>query len=154
MERVYIAVGSNKGDRAGNIISALKHIEKHILIRKTSPFLHNRPQEGAGGGFFMNGVIEGKTGLPPENLFHMLQDIEKKSGRIFPHARGDEREIDLDIIFYGGRVIKTKEIRVPHPRYRKRYFVVRPLYDIAPDLKDPETKQTISSIYEGLQEKG
>jgi len=102
----------------------------------------------------MNGVIEGKTGRSPEKLFRMLQDIEKKYGRIFPHARGDEREIDLDIIFYGGRVIKTKEIRVPHPRYRKRYFVVRPLYNIAPDLRDPETKQTNSSIYEGLQEKG
>ncbi|MBN1446236.1 MAG: 2-amino-4-hydroxy-6-hydroxymethyldihydropteridine diphosphokinase [Candidatus Omnitrophica bacterium] len=153
MERVYIAVGSNKGDRAGNIIGALKHIEKYVVITKISPFLSNLPQEGADGGFFMNGVIAGKTGLSPEKLFRILQDVEKKSGRVFPHGRGDEREIDLDIIFYGGRIIKTKEIRVPHPRYRGRYFVVRPLYDIAPDLMDPETKQTVSIIYAELQKK-
>ncbi len=150
MENVYIAVGSNKGDRVGNIMSALKRIEKHVAITKISPFLHNPPREGADGGFFMNGIIEGKTGLSPQRLFRALQDIEKKSGRSFPHGKGDEREIDLDIIFYGGRVIKTGEIRVPHPRYRGRYFVVCPLNDIAPGLIDPETGQTVSSIYEGL----
>jgi len=154
MENVYIAVGSNKGDRTGNIISALKHIEKHVAITRISPFLSNPPQEGADGGFFMNGVIEGKTGLSPEKLFRALQDIEKKSGRSFPHAKGDEREIDLDIIFYGKRIIKTREIRVPHPRYRGRYFVVRPLYDIAPDFTDPETGQTISMIYSSLYPAG
>jgi len=152
MENAYIAIGSNKGDRTANIIRALKHIEQYVLVTKISSFIKTPPQEGADGGFFMNGVIEVKTALPPGKLFHALQDIEKKSGRAFPHGRGDEREIDLDIIFYGDRIIRTEEMQVPHPRYRKRYFVVYPLYHIAPDLKDPETKQTVYSIYKELTE--
>jgi len=154
MDRVYIALGSNKGDRNGNIIRALKYIEKKVLITRISAFVKTMPAEGAAGGFFINGVMEGSTRLTPGELFELLQDTEKKIGRKHPHKKGDEREIDLDIIFYGSRIVRTERLVIPHPRYRKRFFVMEPLCGIAPDFIDPETKQTIGNAYRILKEKG
>ena len=115
MERVYIAIGSNKGKREENIIKALKRMEETITIKKISSFFITPPEEGAKGGFFINGVMEGETPLSPLRLFSFLQEVEKDIGRPFPHKKGDEREIYLDIIFYGDRVIKTDRILIPHP---------------------------------------
>ncbi len=151
MNTVYIAAGSNKGDRTGNVIRALKHIEEKLFLTGISSFIETPPAEGADGGFFINGVIEGRTSYSPAELFEFLQDVEKKIGRKHPHKKGDERKIDLDIIFYGNRIIRTRELKVPHPRYRKRIFVLKPLCEIAPDLVDPETRQTVSDIYRELK---
>jgi 2-amino-4-hydroxy-6-hydroxymethyldihydropteridine diphosphokinase len=149
-EKVYIALGSNKGDRVCNIIKALRHIEERFFITRLSSFIRTSPAENAEGGFFLNGVVEGRTGLSPLKLFEFLQDTEKNMGRKHPHKRGDEREIDLDIIFYGGEIIRTGKLTIPHPGYRKRVFVVSPLYEIAPGFVDPETGQTVSDVYKEL----
>ena len=85
------------------------------------------------------------------NLFEFLQNIEKKIGRKHPHKKGDEREIDLDIIFYGDRVFRTDKLTVPQPRYRKRIVVLKPLCDIAPDFIDPGNRQMVSDIYKKLK---
>ncbi|MCM8767631.1 MAG: 2-amino-4-hydroxy-6-hydroxymethyldihydropteridine diphosphokinase [Candidatus Omnitrophica bacterium] len=149
MKRVYIAIGSNKGDRVKNIKIGLKEIEKLLKIKKISSFFEN-PPVNAKGGFFLNGAIEGETNLSPEQLLEKLKDIEKKIGRKFPHKKGDAREIDFDIIFYEKRRIKTKKITIPHPKYRKRIFVLKPLSEINPDFVDPETKKKIKDIYMGI----
>lgn len=154
MEKVYIAVGSNKGKRRKNVIKAIKIMESILTITKISPFFQTSPEEGAKGGPFLNGVIEGKTSLGVEELMTLLKNVEKKLGRKFPHKKGDEREIDLDIILYGDRVIKRKSVIIPHPRYRKRYFVLKPLFEIVPERKDPETNETISTIYRRLIKHG
>ncbi len=146
MKRVYIAIGSNKGDRVKNIKIGLKEIEKLLKIKKISSFFEN-PPVNAKGGFFLNGAIEGETNLSPEQLLEKLKDIEKKIGRKFPHKKGDAREIDFDIIFYEKRRIKTKKITIPHPKYRKRIFVLKPLSEINPDFVDPEIKKKIKDIY-------
>lgn len=153
METVYIALGSNKGNRVSNIIRALKHIEKKIFITSLSPFIEFPPEEGADGGFFINGVLKGRTRLSPEELFEFLQDTEEKLGRKHPHKRGDERKIDLDIIFYGDREIKRNQLTVPHQSYRKRFFVLKPLCEIAPDFVDPETGKTVFETLRGLLKK-
>ncbi|MCM8784866.1 MAG: 2-amino-4-hydroxy-6-hydroxymethyldihydropteridine diphosphokinase [Candidatus Omnitrophica bacterium] len=146
MKRVYIAIGSNKGDRAKNIKRGLKKIGKSFKIKKISSFFEN-PPVNAKGGFFLNGAIEVETNLSPEQLLERLKDIEKKIGRKFPHKKGDAREIDLDIIFYEKRKIKTKKITIPHPQYRKRIFVLKPLLEITPDFIDPELNKKIKEIY-------
>ncbi|MCX8082169.1 MAG: 2-amino-4-hydroxy-6-hydroxymethyldihydropteridine diphosphokinase [bacterium] len=153
MVKVYIAIGSNKGNREKNILKALKKMEKYITIKKISPFLITPPEEGAYGGFFLNGVIEGETSLESKNLLIVLQNIERDMGREFPHKSGDERIIDLDIIFYGNKIIKSKNFTVPHPKYKKRYFVILPFYEIAPYMKDPETGESIYEIYKRISEK-
>jgi len=154
MVRVIIGVGSNKGDRERNIIQSLKIMEKKIYIEKISSFIETEPEENADGGRFLNGVIEGKTSLKPHYLFFFLKEIEKKQGRKFPHRRGDAREIDLDIIFYGSEVVKLNFLEIPHPRYKSRYFVLLPLVEILPDFVDPVEKKKVKEIYRELKKKG
>lgn len=150
MEKVYIAIGSNKGERVKNIKSGLKEIEKFLKIKKISSFYENPPVK-AKGGFFLNGAIEVETKISPEELLEKLKNIEKKIGRKFPHKKGDEREIDLDIIFFDKRKIKTKKIKIPHPEYKKREFVLKPLSEIIPDFVDPEINRKVKDIYREIK---
>ena len=144
-EKVYIAIGSNKGKRIENIKKGLKEIEKFLIIRKISSFFGNPPVK-AKGGFFLNGAIEVETNIPPEILLEKLKSAEKKVGRKFPHKKGDAREIDFDIIFYGKRIINTKKLKIPHPEYKKREFVLKPLLEINYELKDPETNEKLKKF--------
>ncbi|HNS32765.1 MAG TPA: 2-amino-4-hydroxy-6-hydroxymethyldihydropteridine diphosphokinase [bacterium] len=146
MVKVYIALGSNRGNRSRHVTNALRKIQKHVFINRISSFILSRPAENAMGGTFLNGVLEGKTELSPRKLILFLHEIEKNEGRIFPHVRGDEREIDLDIIFYGNRVIKSKALVVPHPRYMERDFVIIPISEIAPLFRDPETGKQMKDM--------
>lgn len=146
MERVIIAIGSNKGNREENIIKGIKEIEKYVKIKKISSFYEN-PPINAKGGLFLNGAIEGYTNLSPEELLEKLKEIEKKAGRNFPHEKGDERPIDFDIIFYGGKIINKENLKIPHPEYRKREFVLKPIFEIVPDFIDPQLNKKIKLIY-------
>ncbi len=148
MEKIIIGFGSNKGNREKNIKRAIKLIEKRIYIEKISSFFETKPEEKARGGKFLNGVIEGKTNLKAEELLYFLKCIEKKLGRKFPHQKGDEREIDMDIIFYGNKVIKNNFLQIPHLKWKTRYFVLKPIFEISPHFVDPVEKKSIKEIYE------
>jgi len=150
MARVYIGVGSNKGDRKRHIIRALKHLDLNAPITRISAFFSSIPAENARGGTFLNGVVECTTFLSPRGLLSFLLDIEKAEGRSFPHGRGEPREVDLDIIFYGREKIESRDLVIPHPRYRFRDFVIIPLAEIAPLLTDPVSGVRISEIRKGI----
>lgn len=151
MEKVFIGVGSNLKNRVMNILKAIKMIEKKINIEKISSFIETEPEEGVKGKKFLNGVISGKTSLSPENLLAFLKEIEVKIGRPIDHPKGDARVIDLDILFYGKKIIKKKNLEIPHPKFRKRIFVLKPFSEIEPDFKDPLTGKKISIIYRELK---
>ncbi len=146
MVKTYIALGSNMHNRHRYILNALRYIQEKVFITKISPFVFSRPAEDVKGGIFLNGVMEGVTKLSPQKLLKFLQVIEAKTGRNFPHEKGEQRTIDLDIIFYGNKVIRDGTLIIPHFRYRQRDFVIIPLCEIAPDFKDPETGETIESL--------
>jgi len=146
MENVIIGIGSNKGDREKNIIRGIKELGKFVKIKKIS-FFYENPPINAKGGNFLNGVIEISTKIGPSTLLKKLKEIEKKIGREFPHKKGDEREIDFDIIFYGNKIIREKDIKIPHPEYKKREFVLKPLTEIEPDYIDPELNKKVKDIY-------
>ncbi len=150
MKNVFIAIGSNKGDRKRNIIKSLKEIKKIAEIKKISSFYVNEPVN-ADGGYFLNGVIEIRTKLNPFQLLKKLKEIEKKIGRKFPHKRGDEREIDLDIIFYGKEILKTKKLEIPHKEFKNREFVLKGLLEIAQDFIAPEINKSVKEIYKELK---
>jgi 2-amino-4-hydroxy-6-hydroxymethyldihydropteridine diphosphokinase len=150
MKRVFIAIGSNKGNREENIIKSIKEMEKIGEIKKISSFYENEPVN-ADGGYFLNGVIEIITRFGPFLLLKKLKEIEKKIGRKFPHKKGDEREIDLDIIFYGKELLKTKILEVPHKEFKKREFVLRGLLEIASNFRDPITNKRVKEIYKELK---
>ena len=146
MAKVFIGIGSNSGNRRKNVIRALVFIEKKIIVKKISRFIETTPQEGVKGGKFLNGVIEGETVLSPQELLLLLRKTEQKIGRNFPHPTNKARKIDLDILFYDNLIFNEGTLKIPHPKFSKRYFVLKPFSEIAPDFKDPVSGKKIISL--------
>jgi 2-amino-4-hydroxy-6-hydroxymethyldihydropteridine diphosphokinase len=149
-EIAYLSIGSNLGLRAQNLrraISYLKnnpmiHIESVSSIYETSPV-------GFRQSPYLNAALKIKTPLPPDELLKRLKQIEKRLGRK-PGPRWGSRTIDLDIIFYGRHKFHTSHLAIPHPQFRFRRFVLIPLLEISPRLRDPQTKRTIRQILANL----
>ena len=132
MVTCYLGIGSNLGDRRINIKSAVKKISglKETQVVKLSKITETAPVGGpCGQGKFLNAVLKIRTGLLPLTLLKKLKQIEKSLGRKKP-VRFGPRTIDLDILFFGERIIDTKNLKVPHPRISQREFVLRPLLEV------------------------
>jgi 2-amino-4-hydroxy-6-hydroxymethyldihydropteridine diphosphokinase len=135
MTDVLISLGSNLGDRWKNLTRAIREInaiEDTKIVKKTS-FLKTRPDQ-APGPDYLNGVVKITTSLGPEELLDKLREIEEKLGRkrTFKNA---PRLIDLDILLYGNRKIKTNKLTIPHPGIKTRDFIKKLLLEIEPNLK-------------------
>jgi 2-amino-4-hydroxy-6-hydroxymethyldihydropteridine diphosphokinase len=153
LNNVAIAVGSNLGDRERHLAFAVDRL-REILTglrvsswHETAPVGVNTPQPD-----FLNGVVVGQTTLGAHALLHRLLAIERARGRRRPHD-GAPRTLDLDLILYGGEVIDEPGLRVPHPRFRERRFVLEPLAEIASDWVDPVTGQLIGDLLAALESK-
>ncbi len=137
MPIVFIGLGSNLGDRQDYInkaINCLKEIS-NTTVEKVSSIIETEPQDAAGQGKYLNAVIKLETNLAALDLLKELQGIENSLGRIrsFKNA---PRRIDLDILLYGEEVIDESRLKVPHPRMFERRFVIEPLLEIEPKLKN------------------
>ncbi len=156
---VFIGIGTNKGNRHENILFALNELKKNrsIKVLKVSSMLKNPPQEGIKTGYFLNGAIKLLTSLTPLKLLKVCQSIEKKLGRnLNPQTKYSfkktykPRTIDLDILFYGNRLIKSKDLIIPHPKLHKRYFVLIPLIEIGRNHIHPKLNKSILELYFNL----
>jgi len=127
----YLAVGSNLGNRRKNIKKALDYLAKTkgIKIEKASRIYETKAIGGVAQGKFLNAAIKIKTLLSPQLLLKTIKKIEKDLGRK-KTVRWGPREIDLDILLYGNKFIKIKNLVIPHPRMFEREFVLRPLREI------------------------
>ena len=127
----YLAVGSNLGNRRKNIKKALDYLAKTkgIKIEKASRIYETKAIGGVAQGKFLNAAIKIKTSLTPQLLLKTVKNIEKDLGRK-KTVRWGPREIDLDILLYGNKFIKIKNLVIPHPRMFEREFVLRPLREI------------------------
>lgn len=132
---VFIALGSNLGDRHDNIRKALDFLKAvpGIFIEQISVLRETKPQGGPLQPDYINGVIKIKSALSPQALLAVLQNIEMKMGRIRTVKNGP-RVIDLDILLYGCQIIDEPGLSIPHPRMRERDFVMQPLLEIEPDI--------------------
>ena len=150
----YIGIGTNKGNREINISNALKLLSeiKEIKVLKVSKMLKNPPQEGIKTGYFLNGAIKLRTSLAPLELLKVCKEIEERQGRKESRKQGKKtsRVIDLDILFYGDKVIETKELIIPHPMTEKRYFVLIPLMEIEKDFMHPVLGKSVKELYSEL----
>jgi 2-amino-4-hydroxy-6-hydroxymethyldihydropteridine diphosphokinase len=102
---------------------------------------------------YLNAAAVGETDLTPEALLAALMDIEQRRGRKRRSFRA-ARTLDLDLLLYDDRIIRTAALEVPHPRFRDRLFVLEPLNEVAPDWVDPVTGKTIGQLCEGQRAKG
>ncbi|WKZ33837.1 MAG: 2-amino-4-hydroxy-6-hydroxymethyldihydropteridine diphosphokinase [Thermodesulfobacteriota bacterium] len=154
-ERIFIALGSNLGDRAGNIREAIRLAEKGggLAVVRISPLYESEPWGQEDQPRFVNAVMEARSGLPPGELLQYLKGIETEMGRQEAERWGP-RLIDLDIIFYGSRVVKDERVEVPHPYAKERAFVMVPLSDIAPGFIDPLSGAPVSELAERTGKEG
>ena len=133
MANVFIALGSNQGDRNANIRSALQLLaERKIEIIKQSTIRETDPVGGPPQGKYLNCVLQIHTELEACKLLKVLKDIEIKIGRK-ETIRNGPRVIDLDILLYDELKINEKDLIIPHPRMFQREFVLTPLREIAPE---------------------
>lgn len=133
-QTIYLALGSNMGDRKRNIDLALIELEGiGVKIEKISSLIETDPAGGPPQGKYLNAVLRAATGLSPEALLLKIKIIEQKLGRT-PTVRNGPRPIDIDILLYDDIALSTPELTIPHPRMRERDFVMNPLSEIAPGV--------------------
>ena len=150
MTAVYLALGSNLDNRRANIEKAVGLLSRRLQQVKLASLYRSRPVGLTDQPEFINTAVSGQTKLSPEELLDFIKLVETAVGRQ-PRQRWGPREIDIDIIFYGERVIETAPLTVPHPLFRERDFVLRPLADLDPNLLDPVTKKTVEQLLRGLK---
>jgi 2-amino-4-hydroxy-6-hydroxymethyldihydropteridine diphosphokinase len=149
MTTVYIALGTNVGDRERNLREALRLLAgAGIRILRISSIYETEPVDYLQQAWFFNAVLEAQTDLPALDLLHQLRSIETAMGSKKAFAKGP-RLIDLDILLYGGESIATPELQVPHPRMLQRRFVLVPLAEIAPNLRHPSWPATACDLLAG-----
>jgi 2-amino-4-hydroxy-6-hydroxymethyldihydropteridine diphosphokinase len=149
MVEVFIALGSNLGDRAANLRRAGERLSAFMVLYGRSSVYETAPQYLEDQPDFLNMVVSGDTDLPAAALLNALKALEKDMGRA-PSQRFGPRLIDLDILYYGDQVIETPDLVVPHPRMAQRLFVLQPLCEIAPDKRHPVSGRTAREMLEAI----
>ena len=151
---VGLALGSNIGDRLHNLSEAKRRINatKDIRILDQSPVYETEPVETPDGHdkWFLNAFLAASSVIKPEDLLHLLKNIELTMGRNPDAEINAPRIIDIDIIYAGGEVIHKDSCRIPHPRWALRRFVVKPMADIRPSLVLPGETDTVENILSAL----
>jgi len=145
MNTIYLALGSNLGDRAANLRAAVEALARLVTMVRVSALYETEPAYVASQPRFLNAALVGTTALEPIALLAALKAIEHNMGRV-AGVRFGPRLIDLDILVYGEHVLTTAELTIPHPRLAERPFVLVPLAEIAPDLVPPGFSATVATL--------
>jgi 2-amino-4-hydroxy-6-hydroxymethyldihydropteridine diphosphokinase len=163
---VFLLLGSNLGDRERNLLQACAGIRQSIgNILKISSVYETEPWGFEDCISFYNQAMEIETYLTPEELLQGIHNIEKELGRIrqapecgsgcaFPMATYSSRTIDIDILFYGSKILFTDELMIPHPRLHERRFTLVPLDEIAPGYIHPVYRKPVSELLRQCIDKG
>ncbi|MDP2726216.1 MAG: 2-amino-4-hydroxy-6-hydroxymethyldihydropteridine diphosphokinase [Dehalococcoidia bacterium] len=145
MVEVLLGLGTNLGDREGNLLEALRRLGASVLFKAVSSLYETDPVGYLDQPTFVNAVCLGETSLSPEELLGLVKSIEAQMGRK-PTFRDGPRLIDIDILSYGSQVIDTAELTIPHLRMAERAFVLVPLAEIAPKWRHPVLRKTAAEL--------
>lgn len=156
-ERCLIALGANLGDPAARLQWAVDELGKRLRPEglRVSPFYRSAPLGPPGQADYCNAVCELWLVLEPADLLRVLKQVEADAGRDFTRPRWSARELDLDILLLGDRLVDTPELTIPHPRITERNFVLAPLLDLLPGAQIPGQGAAVEHLQvtgvEGLQ---
>ena len=150
-KNVYLGFGSNIGDREAQIRRAIELLDSpELRFARLSGFYETEPIGFTKQRWFLNCAAEFETQLFPRQLLHRIQRVELELGRKRTVVNGP-RTIDIDILLFGQATVKTPELEVPHPRFRERRFVLAPLVELNPELRDPVSRRTVSQLLEDVK---
>ena len=143
---VYLSLGSNVGDRAGNLSDAIAALPAAgVNVTKVSAFYETAPVDYLEQDWFVNCALQAATELPPLDLLQALRRIEEQMGSKKLVPKGP-RLIDIDVLLYGDQIVDTAELQVPHPRMHLRRFVLVPLNEIAPTARHPLLNLSVAEL--------
>ena len=146
---VYLALGSNMGNRLSNLKAAVLNLTPQMTVKQKSSVYETPPWGFIEQDAFLNQVVKVTTYLEPEPLLRHLKRMETALGRV-PNFQNGPRVIDIDILFFDKMIINTPPLVVPHPRLHERAFVLVPLAEIEPDFIHPILQRPINKILEDV----
>lgn len=135
MNRVYLALGGNEGHVLFTLHKALKMLvgQQGIHDLKSSHFYKSAPHKVNSSLWFVNAVCSFQTNLHPVDVFAVTQSIENQLGKI-EKPKNASRPIDIDLLFYNHQIYQFGDLEIPHPRWKERLFVLKPLADLTKEI--------------------
>lgn len=149
--KVYIALGSNMGDKLRYLEQAVTHLREDANFKeiRVSDYIETEPYGGVEQDTFLNGVLEAGTLYTPYELLARLQKEEQLADRK-REIRWGPRTLDLDILFYDDLILLEENLLIPHIDMKNRMFVLKPLVELAPSLVHPVYQKTVAELLEEL----
>ena len=152
MRKIYLSIGSNKGNRYSFIKEAIELIQKDIGLVTLKSKIYETKSWGFRSDDFLNICLMIKSELIPAELLKKIQNVEGIIGRKRNSSEISAREIDIDILFYSDEIVDQKDLIIPHPRLHLRNFVLYPLNDIASDFIHPILKKPVNELLEECED--
>ncbi|MDE6075200.1 MAG: 2-amino-4-hydroxy-6-hydroxymethyldihydropteridine diphosphokinase, partial [Clostridia bacterium] len=145
--KVVLSLGSSEGDKKAALDGAIKELSalKGVKVLKVSDYIQTQPYGGAAKNEFLNCAVLIECLISPRELLNAVHGIEAKFGRKREVHWGD-RTLDIDIIFFGNKVVAEEGLSIPHPDYKSRDFVLTPVKQIVPDFVCPVTGKRVSNM--------
>jgi len=154
MSKVYLSIGSNKGNRSVLINKAIDEIEKKVGIIISRSSIYQSKSWGFDSNDFYNLSLLIDTDIEPKSLLINLKKIEKSMGREDIDGSYSDRFIDIDILFYDNIIIDSEDLKIPHPKIEIRKFVLVPMLEIADDYVHPILNKTIRQLDNECDDQG
>jgi 2-amino-4-hydroxy-6-hydroxymethyldihydropteridine diphosphokinase len=148
-ETAYLSLGSNLGDRAANLHDAIAQLHAAGQMLAVSSLYETQPVDVPDQPWFLNCVAAIETDLTPREFLNLALRVESIMGRLRMRNKA-ARNIDIDVVLFGNRIVDEPGLKIPHPAMHQRRFVLEPLFEIAPQARHPELGKTARELLSAL----